>query len=112
MSDELTVEEYASEIRSWAIFKPPVDPNVVFDFSRTAAAWERLRWDMRTKGASPGDRNRLDELTAILQPLATKLGLGTVDPDKFLVGDPTRILANQGQLNDWWLYCAYRPREW
>ncbi|MGH3556640.1 hypothetical protein [Mycobacterium sp.] len=119
----LSVAEYAAQIRDWAIFdkeyrqhngEPPVDPNVVFDFSRVAAVWERLRWDMHTKGASPGDRNRLNELTDKLQRLATQLGLGKVDPDSFLPGDPARLLA-QGPGNTiepWFEHCMYAPRGW
>ena len=116
-----TVGEYAAQVRGWAVFDreyraykglPAVDPNVVFNFARVAAVWERLRYDIHTKGASPGDRARLVELTEALQPLATQLGLGTVDPDKFLPDDPARYLASQGDLNDWWRYSLYRPREW
>ena len=89
----VTVEQFAGQVRGWAIFnkemrrhwgQEPVDPNVVFKFSRVAATWERLRWDIHTKGASPGDRARLEELNAALQVLATELGLGTVDPDERL----------------------------
>lgn len=120
MSSEyhLTVEQYAAQIRNWAIFNqeyrrqsgmPRVDPNVVFNFSRVAAVWERLRWDLHTRDASPGDRNRLDELTDKLQGLATQLGLGKVDRDDFLPGDPGRYVA-QGpgnKMDPWFEHCMY-----
>jgi hypothetical protein len=125
MSDYyVTVDEYAAQIRNWAVFdneyrrhrsKPPLDPNVVFSFSRVAAVWERLRWDIHTKGASPGDRNRLDELTNVLQGLAAQLGLGNVDPDKFLPGDPSAYLAGRNSNNTlapWHEFCMYAPRTW
>lgn len=110
----MTVDEYAAVIRGWARFDqevrrywglPAVDPNAVRSFSRVAAVWERLRWDIHTKGASPGDRNRLDELTERLQELATGLGLGRVDPEGFLPGDPSCLIANK---NPWYEHCMYR----
>ena len=122
MSYYCTVDQLAAWIRDWVQFdreyrkyhgKPPVDPNVVFNFSRVAAVFERLRWDMHTKGASPGDRNRLDELTVALQGLATTLGLGTVDPDNFLPGDPARLLAHRrdNSIAPWFEHCLYAPKE-
>jgi hypothetical protein len=116
-----TVGEYTAQIRNWAIFDkafrrdegwPPVDPNVVFNFARVAATWERLRYDMHSKDASPGDRGRLDELTEKLQVLATQLGLGTVDPDGFLPGNPARYLAGRrdNTIDPWWMHCMYEPK--
>jgi hypothetical protein len=117
-----TVDEYAAQIRNWAKFdkevrehrgQPPADPNVVFNYARVAAVWERLRWDMHTKGASPGDRNRFDELTVKLQELATALGLGKVDPDGFLPGNPVVYLAGRGPKNElepWYEHCMYDTR--
>jgi hypothetical protein len=118
----VTVDQYAAQIRDWAVFdqgvrrhwgQAPVDPNVVFTFSRIAAVWERLRWDLHVKGASPGDRNRLDELTGILQGLAAQLGLGKVDCDDFLPGDSTVLLANRrnNTHDPWFEHCMYDPRE-
>jgi hypothetical protein len=118
----VTVEQYASQIRDWAIFDkelrqhrglPPIDPNVVFNFSRVAAVWERLRWDIHSRGASPGDRYRLDELTDTLQGLATQLGLGRVDRDDFLPGDPSVYLANGpgNTIEPWFQHCMYDPSE-
>jgi hypothetical protein len=117
----VSVDQYAAQIRGWAIFdkemrqhwgKPPVDPNLVFNFSRCAAVWERLRWDIHTKGASPGDRNRLDELTDTLRGLATQLGLGRVDPDNFLPGNPARLLAarRDNSFDPWFEHCMYAAR--
>jgi hypothetical protein len=117
-----TVGEYTEQIRNWAVFDTeyrrhrggePVDPNVLFNFARVAAVWERLRWDIHTRGASPGDRNRLDELTEALQGLATTLGLGTVDPDGFLPGDPARLLAGRrgNAIDPWHEWCMYAPKE-
>ncbi|MFZ0718123.1 hypothetical protein [Mycobacterium sp.] len=117
----MTVEQYAAQIRGWAEFDKewrrhkelaPVDPNAVFNFARVAATWERLRYDMHTKGASPGDRNRLDELTKKLQGLATQLGLnGRVDPDRWLPGDPGVLIALRGNaLQPWHEFSAYKPR--
>jgi hypothetical protein len=118
----VTVGEYTAQIRNWAIFDkeyrrhkgwPPADPNVIFNFARVAATFERLRWDMHTKGCSPGDRNRLDELTEALQGLATTLGLGTVDQDGWLPGNPGRLLAHRGRsIDPWHMYCMYAPRSW
>ncbi|GBE64206.1 hypothetical protein MFM001_06680 [Mycobacterium sp. MFM001] len=116
-----SVDEYATQIRDWGIFSKevrahrgqlPLDPNVVFNFARVAAVWERLRWDMHTKSTTPGDRNRLDELTDQLQTLATQLGLGKVDPDGFLPGDPSVYLANNrvSGLDPWWMHCSYDPK--
>jgi hypothetical protein len=118
----VTVEQYAEQIRNWAVFdkelrqhrgQPAVDPNVVFKFARVAATWERLRWDMHTKRVSPGDRNRLDELTDALHGLATQLGLKrAVDPDKWLPGDPGVLIARRGNtLQPWHQHCMYDPRE-
>lgn len=117
----MTVEQYAEQIRNWAQFDrdyrrrdglPPAAPDVVFNFARVAATWERLRYNMHTKGSSPGDRNRLDELTVKLQGLATRLGLtGTVDPDKWLPGDPGVLIALRGNtLQPWHEGCMYKPR--
>jgi hypothetical protein len=117
-----TVDQLAGWIRDWAEFdkemrkhwgKPPVDPNVVFTFSRVAAVCERLRWDIHTRGASPGDRNRLDELTTALQALSDTLGLGKVDPDGFLPGDPAVLLAyrRNNTLDPWHEHCLYAPKE-
>jgi hypothetical protein len=118
----MTISEYAATIRSWARFdkncrkragQPPFDPAVVHDFSRVAAAWQRLRWDIHTRGGTPGDRQRLAELTAVLQKLASQLELGTVDPDKFLPGDPARILAHRGStMAPWFQYCLFEVRKW
>jgi hypothetical protein len=122
MSDyHVTVDQRAAQIRDWAVFdkevrrhqgKPPVDPNVVFNFSRVAAVFERLRWDVHTRDASPGDRNRLEELTDTLQTVATQLGLGRVDPDDFLPGDPAVLLAGRrdNTLDPWFAHCMYDPK--
>jgi hypothetical protein len=119
----VTVEQYAEQIRNWAKFDkeyrrhkglPPVDPNVVFKLARVAATYERLRWDMHTKRVSPGDRNRLDELADALQRFATELGLGKVDHDGWLPGDPGVYLAGYGPRNTlqpWHQHCMYDPRE-
>ena len=118
----MTVGEYTEVIRDWAQFDKeyrrhqglsPADPNVVFNFARVAAVWERLRYDMHTKGASPGDRNRLDELTEKLQGLATQLGLkGKVDPDKWLPGDPGVYLAmrQNNRIDPWHMHSMYAPK--
>jgi hypothetical protein len=120
----MTVAEYAAVIRDWAIFKPsyrkfdgnpPFDPAVVFDFSRVAATWQRLRWDIHTRGGTPGDRQRLGELTGALQRLASQLELGTVDPDKFLPGDPSRLLAGRSRdnmMDPWFQHCMYAVPKW
>ncbi|WP_428339790.1 hypothetical protein [Mycobacterium sp.] len=120
----MTVEQYAAQIWDWASFDrenrrhrgmAPVDPNVVFTSSRVAAAWERLRWDIHAKGASLGDRSRLDELTVVLQKLSTALGFeGTIDPDDWLPDDPGTYLAGRGPRNElapWFEHCSYAPRE-
>jgi hypothetical protein len=117
-----TVGEYTAQIKNWAVFDKeyrrhhgmtPADPNVVFNFARVAAVWERLRWDMHTKGASPGDRNRLDELTEKLQGLATQLGLGKVDPDDFLPGNDAAFLAHRpgNTFDPWHEHCMYSTKE-
>src|SRR5271166_5529166 len=115
-----TVGEYTAQIKDWAVFDkewrehkgwPAADPNVIWDFARVAAVWERLRFDMHTKGASPGDRNRLDELTEKLQGLATELGLGKVDSDGWLPGDPGVLLAHRrdNTIDPWHEHCMYAP---
>jgi hypothetical protein len=115
----VTPEQYAVQIRGWACFdremrlhrgQEPLPRDMVFTFSRVAALWERTRFDIHTKGASPGDRARLEELNARLQGLATELGLGTVDPDELLPGDPSRlfIVDHKGTPPNWWDESPFR----
>jgi hypothetical protein len=112
----MTISEYAATIRDWTRFdpgwrkragQPPFDPAVVHNFSRVAATWQRLRWDLHKHGAAPGDRQRLAELTAVLQRLASQLELGVVDADKFLPGDPCRLLAGNNTMAPWYQHCMY-----
>jgi hypothetical protein len=72
-----------------------IEPVMLYKFSIVAAQWEAVRLLIEKGKGIPADDRRFTDLTHVLQALSKQIGLGEelTDSRGFLIGDPSRIIA-------------------